>query len=221
MSANWWTLLPLRGIASGKSRLAPLLDAAARAALNRQLLTRTLEAIELWRGNLAQCLVISPCDTALELARNAGAQPLRDHGGGLNAALAEGAAEALRRGANKLLIVACDLPDVSADALAELASLAADQGQFALAPDRAGTGSNALAVDGEAADLFQFGADSCARHLAAFKRRGFRCGLVRRDELASDLDLPQDYAAWISRRDARIRRDDNDKHHKNVAEAGR
>jgi 2-phospho-L-lactate guanylyltransferase len=221
MNANWWTLLPLRGIASGKSRLAPLLDAGARVALNRQLLTRTLEAIEQWRGNLAQCLVISPCDTALELARNAGAQPLRDTGGGLNAALAEGAAEALRRGANKLLIVACDLPELSADALAALAQLAPDQGQVALAPDRAGSGTNVLAVDGVTADLFQFGADSCARHLAAFERRGFRCTLLRREELAFDLDLPQNYAEWVRRRDARIRRDDNNKHHKNVAEAGR
>ena len=46
-----------------------MLDAKARAALNRQLLIHTLEVIEEWRGDLAQCVVVSPCEEALTCAR--------------------------------------------------------------------------------------------------------------------------------------------------------
>ena len=69
MSVDWWTLLPVHGMATGKSRLAPVLDAQARVALNRQLLMHTLEVIEEWRGDLPQCVVVSPCDDALEIGR--------------------------------------------------------------------------------------------------------------------------------------------------------
>ena len=68
MQKAWWTLLPVHGIAAGKSRLAAVLDAPARAALNHHLLTHTLEMIAAWQGDLAQCLVVSPCAEALACA---------------------------------------------------------------------------------------------------------------------------------------------------------
>lgn len=221
MIENWWTLVPIRGIASGKSRLQSVLDSGQRAALNRQLLAHTLAAIERWRGDLAQCLVVSPCEEALRLARAAGARVLREPGSGLNAALAFGAAHALSLGAAKLLIVACDLPDLTADALATLAQLAEGERQAALAPDRSGAGTNALAIDADATDVFEFGVDSCKRHVAALERNGYRNVSCQRFEFAFDLDTPQDYAQWLARGDARIRRGDMQSGHEQIAEAGK
>jgi 2-phospho-L-lactate guanylyltransferase len=221
MTANWWTLVPLRGIASGKSRLAPVLDEDGRAALNRRLLAHTLDVIERWSGSLERCLVVSPCDEALALAQQAGAVALRESGGGLNAALALGAAQAAIRGAGKLLIVACDLPDLNADALAALADLAEGRRCAALAPDRAGSGTNALAIDADAADVFEFGADSCKRHLAALARSGYRVELCRRAEFEFDLDTPQDYAQWPARRDARMPREFAQSGRQQIAGAGK
>ena len=221
MTANWWTLVPLRGIAGGKSRLAPVLDAAARAVLNRFLLVHTLGVIGQWRGDLARCLLVSPCEEALEIAHGAGALVLREQAGGLNAALAFGAAQAARRGADKLLIVACDLPELNADALAALAEPAAASKHAGLAPDRAGTGTNALVVDADAADIFAFGVDSCRRHLAAFRRISHQSALCRRMELAFDLDTPQDHAEWLARRGARIPRAVAQSGYHQIAEAGK
>jgi 2-phospho-L-lactate guanylyltransferase len=221
MTANWWTLVPLRGIASGKSRLQSVLDSGQRAALNRQLLAHTLTAIERWRGDLAQCLVVSPCDEALMHVREAGARALREPGGGLNAALAFGASKAASLGAGKLLIVACDLPDLTADALAALAQFAEGERHAALAPDRNGTGTNALAIDADTTDVFEFGVDSCKRHVATLGRRGYRSVLCERLELAFDLDTPQDHAQWLVRGDARIRRGDMQSGHEQIAEAGK
>ena len=146
MQKAWWTLLPVHGIATGKSRLAAVLDAPARAALNHHLLTHTLEMIAAWQGDLAQCLVVSPCAEALACAEAAGALTMREAAGGdLNAALRLGAQALARRGAQRLLVLACDLPRLSAPALDAFTAQATRAEQIVLAADRAGSGTNALA----------------------------------------------------------------------------
>ena len=204
---NWWMLVPVRGFGTGKSRLAAVLDAQARTVLNRHLLTHTLEAIAEARGDLAQCLVVSPCEQALACARETGAQVLQEPaGGGLNAALTLGLRHARALGATRALIIACDLPDLSGDALNELIRLADGNESAVLAPDRSGDGTNALAIDAAACDAFHFGESSRALHVAALARAGQRCVLCRREELAFDLDMPRDYAEWMARCGARIPR---------------
>jgi 2-phospho-L-lactate guanylyltransferase len=207
VSADWWTLLPVHGMATGKSRLAAVLDAGARAALNRRLLMHTLEVIEEWRGDLAQCVVVSHCDEALACASAAGAQTLREPAGaGLNAALSFAAEDVVARGGVKLLVVACDLPCLSAASLRALTARAGAAGDAAIAPDRSGLGTNALALDAGGHNAFHFGEDSYARHRAALMRAGCRVTSHVCDELAFDLDTPQDHAEWLAQRDARISR---------------
>lgn len=207
MTADWWILLPVHGMATGKSRLAAVLDAGARAALNRHLLMHALEVIEEWRGDLAQCVVVSPCDEALACASAAGAQTLREPAGaGLNAALSFAAADIAARGGVKLLVVACDLPRLSAASLRALTARAGAAGDAAIAPDRSGLGTNALALDAGARNVFHFGTDSCARHRTALMRAGYPVASHVCDELAFDLDTPQDHAEWRAQRDARMPR---------------
>ena len=43
-----WFVVPMRGIARGKSRLAEALDPIERDRLNRRLLGRTLQVIATW-----------------------------------------------------------------------------------------------------------------------------------------------------------------------------
>ena len=114
MATTIWTIVPMRGIEAGKSRLAAVLDAASRARLNRWLLSHTLAVIERWHGDLKRCVVVSPCDQALELARRA-----RTAGGeeieGVQADDLNGALPPLSlRGARRrqgLLVLPCDLPE--------------------------------------------------------------------------------------------------------------
>jgi len=54
-----WTIVPVRGLATGKSRLAGLLGAQERRALNAMLLERALDAIEGSEGDLSRCIVAS------------------------------------------------------------------------------------------------------------------------------------------------------------------
>jgi 2-phospho-L-lactate/phosphoenolpyruvate guanylyltransferase len=192
-----WTVLPVRGIEHGKSRLAGALAPCARAALNRWLLERTLDAVCAGARGLARCVVVSPCRETLAIAARAGAAIVRepDEGCGLNEAARLGAAHAARRGAAKVLVLPCDLPRLSAESVTVLMEEAARARHMVLAPDSLRAGTNALAVDVHAAD-FRFGARSFARHLELAAAREWTVCAVTRPDLEFDLDTPCDLAAW-------------------------
>jgi 2-phospho-L-lactate guanylyltransferase len=191
-------VLPVRGIAEGKSRLATALDADARVELNRQLLASTLAAIEKWRGNLSRCVVVTPCRIAREIATERGAAVVDEgeRAAGLNTAAALGASYARRKGARQVLVLACDLPRLSAEALMAMSDAATSSRHMVIAADRAGTGTNVLLVAADEPFEFRFGEASLTRHLALAAERGWQAVLCRRAELEFDLDTPEDLARW-------------------------
>ena len=71
-----FVVVPVRGIATGKSRLSGVLDAAARAQFTTWLLERTLTAVGAWCGTLASCIVVSTCARVAEVSRTRGAMVL-------------------------------------------------------------------------------------------------------------------------------------------------
>jgi 2-phospho-L-lactate guanylyltransferase (CobY/MobA/RfbA family) len=89
---------------------------------------------------------------------------LDDPGRGLNAALDAARRELLEREVDELVVLHADLPLVSASDSELLVSRGRRTG-FALAPDTAGSGTNALYLAAPAVFRFHFGVDSCRRHL--------------------------------------------------------
>ena len=197
-----WTIIPVRGLAAGKTRLAAMLSPAQRAALNAQLLERALSAVHEAEGTLARCLVASAGADALALARARGAHGLPEaHGTGLNAALARAAGHARELGAQTLLVLASDLPDVDGPALQRLAA-AVPPGGAAIIEDKSGTGTNGLVLPARHAMPFAFGADSLARHRAALADSGLVHLVWNDPALAFDLDTPEDWRAFSARQRA-------------------
>lgn len=188
-----FVVVPVRGIETGKSRLAPILDTQARAAFNAWLLDRTLTTLAVWLDDLSACVVVSACERVHAAARRHGAHVLRETGGGLNAAAALGAQYAARQGASAALVLACDLPRLSAAALEGFAGERAD---VVIAPDAGETGTNALRVPSGDRFEFSFGPDSFVQHSAAAAARGWTLAVHRSDALAFDVDTPEDYARW-------------------------
>ena len=70
----------------------------------------------------------------------------------------------------------------------------------AIAPDKTGRGTNALALRPPDALRFSFGIDSFAKHRAAAGALPFV--VVDRPGLAFDLDTPEDLARWLEMGDA-------------------
>jgi 2-phospho-L-lactate guanylyltransferase len=66
----------------------------------------------------------------------------------------------------------------------------------ALAPDRHGTGTNALFVRPPGLLTYAFGPDSFQRHLAQAQAAGAATRVCRLEGLALDVDQPEDLAAY-------------------------
>lgn len=201
MIPDIWTIIPMRGIESGKSRLAGVLTAGARARLNRWLLLHTLSVIERWAGDLGRCIVVTPCRETGELAVRAGASVVREEAGAgdLNRALTIAASRAKAQGAAAIMVLACDLPRLNPAALTALARQGRHVPSMVLAPDAAGIGTNALLLRAHADFEFRFGEHSLARHLEMAGRREWTAAICSRPELAFDLDTPEDLAVWSKR----------------------
>lgn len=176
---RWTALVPIR-TDDPKSRLAGILDPDARIRLAARMARHVL-------ATLAQCSAVART-VVLSDDRPASAEAgwAPDRGRGLNEEIA-----AFRRefGRGRLLVVHADLPLLEATDIAALLEAAENHGA-ALAMDRAGTGTNALALaDGRAFD-FHFGRESRARHCL----QDPRMPVLNPIGLCCDLDTPEDFA---------------------------
>lgn len=192
-----WAVVPLRGLASAKTRLGPALDAAERLALVTTMAARTLTATR-DAARLAGTVLVTLDDAAARLAAGFGARPLVQHLPGLNEAIREGVALAVGRGATATLILPIDLAAVSAEALDAVVAAAedapADRPVVVLVADRHGTGTNVLLVAPAGGIDPAFGPDSRAAHASAVSEAG--ATLVELDSpLTLDVDTPADLAA--------------------------
>ena len=193
-------LVPLRVLNGGKTRLAGALPPEAREALTRRML-RIVVCAAVESRALAAVAVVSPDPAALAFAAGLGPDvvplPQDPAAPGLNPALDAGRAWAQASGAATLLVLLGDLPLLTPTDAHHVVALAGGA-PVVLAPDRHGSGTNALllplapAPTPDARFSFKFGPDSRARHEAEARRLGLPLALARTRGLAFDLDTPSD-----------------------------
>jgi 2-phospho-L-lactate guanylyltransferase len=194
-----WTLVPIRGLASGKTRLAGLLDADSRAALNATLLQRVLGAVSAADGGLQRCIVAAGAEDAARVARSCGAQVLLASDRlGLNGTLHVARQMAIAYGATEILALVADLPEVSGAALRRLLA-ALPAGGAAVIADKEGVGTTGLLLPADCPLPFMFGADSLARHRSGLLACRMEPVVWTDPALSFDLDSPQDYGCWRAR----------------------
>ncbi|HWP61994.1 MAG TPA: 2-phospho-L-lactate guanylyltransferase [Candidatus Binatia bacterium] len=191
-SPSCWAIVPVRALEGAKSRLGEVLDAEERHDLAVALLEGTVRAAVAARS-LAGVVVVSPDPAALAIAEAAGARPLRQTTSGLNAALAEARAEALRLGATEIVVLPTDLPRVGPDVLDDLVAEARRTAGplVLLVPDRHGRGTNALFLRPPGVIEFAFGGDSRLAHAALAGAAGAPYRELE-GPLSMDLDTPED-----------------------------
>ena len=174
-------LVPIKAFTAAKVRLAPVLDADERAQLARHLAAGVLRAA----GGLTVAVV---CDDAVvaEWARARGARVLWTPARGLNAAVSEGVAVLGSSGVELVTVAHADLPLVT-----DLSDLARPD-TVVLAADRHEDGTNVACVPARAGFRFSYGPGSLARHVGEAARLGLPVEVLRRDDLAWDVDVPDD-----------------------------
>src|SRR5579875_3316941 len=158
-------ILPLKGFAHAKSRLAEGLPAAKRAQLAQAMAADVLATLE---RSVAIAAVIAVCadDDARSLAAAHGAAVVAERlPGGQSAAVALGIARAGQEGFERVLCLPGDCPALSAEDLHALTAPPRSPA-VTIVPDRHGTGTNALLLTPVDVIAPSFGEGSFARHLA-------------------------------------------------------
>jgi 2-phospho-L-lactate/phosphoenolpyruvate guanylyltransferase len=198
-----WAVVPVKGLAAAKRRLAPLLTPAERGALAAALLADVLAALQ-DSPAIERVLVVSPDPEALALAEAWGARPVAEPLGpaaggprpageetGLNLALDHGAMVAAAGGAAALLTLPADLPLVTPADVAAVGAALPPAPSVVLAPTTDG-GTGALLRQPPLAIPARFGAASLRAHLQAAASQGAAVRLVWRRNLSLDVDRPAD-----------------------------
>ena len=182
-----WVIIPVKPPEQAKSRLAEVLDAGERKALAGAMLAHVVSAA-LAADHVQEVALLGP--SRLGMAEDL--PLLTDPGTGLNPALHCALAHVAANNADRLIILFADLPKLTSQDVQLLAC--APAGTVAIAPDRHGTGTNALSLPLPAAQgfTFTFGPDSFAAHNSEAERLGLRIETIHSQGLARDVDVPED-----------------------------
>lgn len=166
-------IIPVGSLEGAKSRLGAVLDAEERRDLSETFARRTILAVMATPG-IAETIVITPDDAVRRLAMDLGARPLRQRSSGLNDGLREARVEAIAAGAEAIIVLPMDLPDIAPDAIGQVISaLGKRSGPLvAIVADRHERGTNALMLRPPDVIDFCFGGDSHDTHLRAARAVG-------------------------------------------------
>jgi 2-phospho-L-lactate guanylyltransferase len=193
-----FALVAIKDPARGKSRLASLLSPAERLTLARWFAHRVLDccARALSAG---QIVVITPCEAIADKARDYGMHVLRETVfGDVNATVSEAARYAIAAGAQSLLFVPADLPQLTPQSILAVANRLERERGCVIVPDHHGTGTNVLGMAPPQSDFFRFGEGSFERHCRLALEVGFKITIHKDPALMFDIDTPQDYRLWRS-----------------------
>jgi 2-phospho-L-lactate/phosphoenolpyruvate guanylyltransferase len=187
-------ILPIKGFAHAKQRLAGELDAGPRRALAEAMCADVLVALR--RAKLVDdILVVSGDPNAQQLGATNGASVIVDDREGHNVAASLGVARALESGATRALLVPGDCPLLDPAEIDELLAREVEPPSALIVPDRHGTGTNALLLSPPDSLTPAFGPDSCQRHVANAELSGTHPEVVEVPSLALDIDTPEDLEA--------------------------
>lgn len=193
-----WAILPVKPFGEGKSRLAERLQSSERGALSKDLLTKVIRAAQ--AANVcAEILVVSRDPSVLSYAQTLGVATLLEahsltHEDSLNAALRQGAGEAVARGADATLILPADLPLITPEDIMGLAEAGRKGPRVVIAPST-DNGTNALLLNPPDLINFSFGIDSFERHQAFAQAKNVSLEIIHSPTLAFDVDRPADLEA--------------------------
>lgn len=183
-------LVPVKGLAEAKGRLAAVLSAQERRRLTLAMLADVLTAL-LGAASIACVAVVSPDPAVLAEAARLGALGVQEPPGrrGMNAALAHGSSLLVREGAEALLVVPADLPALTVAAVEEAVRALPSPRGVVIVPSLAG-GTSLLAMRPPGAIPFRFGPRSFTAHKREAAARGLPLRVLRLEALAMDIDGP-------------------------------
>ncbi len=191
-------ILPVKRFAQAKERLGERLGPAQREALAKAMVSDVLGALAVSR-RLDGVLVITNEPSVSAIAKPLGATVTPDRrDAGQSAAAAVGAAQAKRKGYERVLMVPADCPALDRDELDALLDEHASSPSVVIVPDRHGSGTNALLLAPPDVIEPSFGPGSFERHRKLAADAGVTVEVARPESLLLDIDTPADLAALLA-----------------------
>ncbi|RLF17454.1 MAG: 2-phospho-L-lactate guanylyltransferase [Thermoprotei archaeon] len=184
--------VPVKELSSAKTRLSKLLSPDFKEVFVLAMLRDVLDAL-MSSSSLSEVMVISSDPEILEEASRRGAVGI-DEGEprGINEALRLAVDEALRRGAEALLIVPCDVPLIKASDIEKLMSFLEPPPSMVISPSKNREGTNALLLAPPNVIALRFGPQSFQNHLEEASLRGVNVKIYESSSLALDIDEEED-----------------------------
>ncbi len=185
-------LLPVKSFPNAKQRLGPGLGPPMRRQLAEVMLCDVLAALH--ASTVEGVIVITAGDRPAALAREHGARVIADRERGHNDAARLGVEEALRDGADRVLMVPGDCPALDPADVDELLARPTGERSLVIVPDRHGSGTNALLIRPPGAVSPAFGPGSAQRHARLARQAGIEHEVLIVPSLALDIDTAEDLA---------------------------
>jgi 2-phospho-L-lactate guanylyltransferase len=179
-------VIPIKAFEQAKDRLSGVLSTDQRALLAR---TTALGVLESVRG--ASVFVVCDNPEVSQWATSHGASVVSQSGAGLNAAVQEGISAAHEY--ERVMIVHSDLPLPSR--LGQLLGSGVASNTVTIVPDRHRDGTNVLIIPRDVGFKCQYGSKSFEAHKAEASKLGLAIEIIEDDELALDIDTPDDLLA--------------------------
>ncbi len=182
-------VVPVKSLSQAKTRLANILSPEERAMLVLDTLSHVLDAL-LSSRDIDAIAVISPQPDELRLPSLV--TPIVQEREGLNNSLEQGREWAMRRGAQALIVLFADLPLLSPSDISRIVEMGRQEGTVVLAPDRHGSGTNAMLAHPANMARFAFGPDSFNIHRIAAMHSGADIKIYRSPGTSLDIDTLDD-----------------------------
>jgi 2-phospho-L-lactate guanylyltransferase len=199
-------ILPVKPFSDAKERLATGLDPRGRRLIAEAMVRDVFAALAKAR-EVDGVVVISAEPKIAEIAGELADDVIVDQRTGHSDAAKAGVAWAIEHGYDKVVMLPGDCPLLDPQELDDLiARTREDRIEFAVVPDRMGTGTNALVVSPPDAVAPAFGPGSRQRHLGLGLAAGRRTAEHEVPSLALDLDTSDDLIELA----ARLAEDDNE-----------
>jgi 2-phospho-L-lactate guanylyltransferase len=189
-------LLPLKDFVNAKQRLAGVLAPHERRCLFQAMVEDVLDELS-GHPQIDRLLIVSDDPSAKLLAEHYSVDwwPESELGtSGLNEVVEASAKRLATQGVDSLLVIHGDLPLVRQQAVSNLLETHRQQRLPAvtLAPDRHGSGSNALLLSPPNAIRFAYGHNSCGAHRQLAKEQGASFEVLPLACIACDIDQADD-----------------------------
>ncbi len=186
-------LIPVKSLATAKSRLAVALGPDERRTLVVAMLERVVAECAAC-PQIGEIWIVTPDAGIAAIARMHGVSAIIQPEAGLNGSLSAGIEAARSAKAGRILILPADIPLLHRSEIERIVDTASGGCGSAVAPCHKGSGTNALLFPANAPFEPQFGEDSFRRHFRQLAALGLLPRVLYLPGIAADIDEPDDLA---------------------------